>query len=66
MIIVGRRHYKTSGDGYIALAIIGLLALPIWGLIKITKGDTDEEKGLGALMLIGGIVLWIIIGVIGS
>jgi hypothetical protein len=37
--------------------------LPIVGLIKIAKGKSDDEKGLGIILLIVGIVLWIVLAV---
>jgi hypothetical protein len=50
-------------DGNIALALMLIAALPIVGLIKIAKGKSNDEKGLGIILLIVGIVLWIVLAV---
>ena len=50
-------------DGNIALVLMLIAALPIVGLVKIIKGNTDDEKGLGVILLIIGIVLWIVLAV---
>ena len=50
-------------DGNIALVLMLIAALPIVGLVKIIKGNTYDEKGLGVILLIIGIVLWIVLAV---
>ena len=57
------RRGRVGIDGNIALVLMLIAALPIVGLVKIIKGNTDDEKGLGVILLIIGIVLWIILAV---
>ena len=57
------RRGGVGFDGNIALVLMLIAALPIVGLVKIIKGNTDDEKGLGVILLIIGIVLWIVLAV---
>ena len=50
-------------DGSLAMIILGLIALPIVGLVMMLNSKTEENKVLGGVLLVVGIVLWIIIGI---
>lgn len=50
-------------DGSLAMIILGLVALPIVGLVMILNSKTEDNKVLGGVLLVVGIVLWIIIGI---
>jgi len=50
-------------DGSLAMIILGLIALPIVGLIMMLNSKTEDNKVLGGVLLVVGIVLWIIIGI---
>ena len=60
---LNHRRGRVGIDGNIALVLMLIAALPIVGLVKIIKGNTDDEKGLGVILLIIGIVLWIVLAV---
>jgi hypothetical protein len=40
-----------------------LIALPIVGLVMMLNSKTEDNKVLGGVLLVVGIVLWIIIGI---
>lgn len=50
-------------DGSLAMIILGLVALPIVGLVMMLNSKTEDNKVLGGVLLVVGIVLWIIIGI---
>ena len=50
-------------DGSLAMIILGLIALPIVGLVMMLNSKTEDNKVLGGVLLVVGIVLWIIIGI---
>ena len=50
-------------DGSLAMIILGLVALPIVGLVMMLNSKTEDNKVLGGVLLVLGIVLWIIIGI---
>ena len=50
-------------DGSLAMIILGLIALPIVGLVMMLNSKTEDNKVLGGVLLVAGIVLWIIIGI---
>lgn len=50
-------------DGSLAMIILGLVALPIVGLVMMLNSKTEDNKILGGVLLVVGIVLWIIIGI---
>ena len=50
-------------DGSLAMIILGLIALPIVGLVMMLNSKTEDNKVLGCVLLVVGIVLWIIIGI---
>lgn len=53
-------------DGNIALVLMLIAALPIVGLVKIIKGENEDDKALGVVLLVIGIIVWIIVGFIGK
>ena len=55
-----RGRGSSDGSGSIAMAIIAVVALPVVGLYKIVKGDEDD-KALGAVLLVIGLIIWIVI-----
>ena len=50
-------------DGSLAMIILGLIALPIVGWVMMLNSKTEDNKVLGGVLLVVGIVLWIIIGI---
>ena len=50
-------------DGSLAMIILGLVALPIVGVVMMLNSKTEDNKVLGGVLLVVGIVLWIIIGI---
>ena len=59
------RHGRAGSDidGSLAMIILGLVALPIVGLVMMLNSKTEDNKVLGGVLLVVGIVLWIIIGI---
>ena len=64
MNITARRGRGGSDiDGSLAMIILGLVALPIVGLVMMLNSKTEDNKVLGGVLLVVGIALWIIIGI---
>lgn len=59
----GRGRGGSDIDGSLAMIILGLVALPIVGLVMMLNSKTEDNKVLGGVLLVVGIVLWIIIGI---
>lgn len=55
---------NDSGMGCLVMILLGLFALPLVGIYFMAKGNEDD-KIIGTIMLIVGIVIWIMIGVQG-
>lgn len=58
------RHHHHGGDsgiGCIVMLVLGFIALPVVGLVMMCSGDEDQ-KALGLVILIVGIILWIMVG----
>lgn len=54
-----------DGSGYIALILMAIVALPIIGIYKIATGNEDD-KAVGTVLLIVGIIIWIIMAVVSN
>lgn len=72
MTIIGKkgenmsRRYRRSNDdmGWIAWALLAVVALPIVGIYMLLNGK-EHQKALGIVLIIVGIILWGIFGIIG-
>ena len=56
------RRYRSGGglsgfDGTLALIILGIIALPIVGVMMMTKEDS-ESKAIGLVLLVVGIIIY--------
>ena len=61
------RHRKSSDNGNtaLALALIAIIAMPIFGIYLLTRNN-ETDKTWGAILTVLGIILWIVIGVISA
>lgn len=57
--------YSGSGDTAIALALIAIVAMPIFGIYLLTRNN-ETDKMWGAILTVLGIVLWFLIGVMNA
>lgn len=53
-----RNNNNDSGLGCLIWVILGIFLMPVVGVYKILTGETDEDKGIGVIMLIVGLILW--------
>ena len=53
---------QDSGIGCLLMALVGIFALPIVGMFLLFKEHPDD-KALGAVLMVVGIVIWVIISV---
>ena len=62
-----RRYRKSSdsGDTAIALALIAIVAMPIFGIYLLTRNN-ETDKTWGAILTVLGIILWIAVGVMSA
>ena len=59
---------KNSSDGIIsmiAIVILVILATPIYGIYLLTNGKTEEQKALGILLIVVGLIIWLATGILG-
>ena len=59
-----RRNRKSSDGGTtaIAIALIAIIAMPIFGIYLLTrKNETDKIWGI--ILTVVGIILWIALGI---
>lgn len=58
------RHYHSGGGlwGLLAIIVIAIYALPIVGVFLMIGGKTNDEKVLGVILTVVGIIIWSIIG----
>ena len=54
-------HSDDSGLGCLVALILGLMALPIVGLWMTVAGTDDDQRALGIVLTIVGIIIWIAI-----
>ena len=60
---------KNSSDGIvsmIAIVILVILATPIYGIYLLTNGKTENQKALGIVLIVVGLIIWLATGIIGS
>ena len=60
---------KSSGsvDTMLAMVIIAIIAMPIFGIYLYVHPDSKEEdKTVGTIMIVLGILIWLIAKIIGS
>ena len=60
---------KNSSDGIIsmiAIVILLILATPIYGIYLLTNGKTEDQKALGIVLIVLGLIIWFVTGIIGS
>ena len=53
---------QDSGTGCLLMALVGIFALPIVGMFLLFQEHPDD-KTLGAVLMVVGIVIWVIISV---
>ena len=46
--------------GCLAIVFIGIVAMPLVGVYMLVKGK-DEQKGIGLILTIIGVILWIFV-----
>lgn len=60
-----RCHRSSSGEAgcliFILLLGLAIFTMPIMGGIILAKGKEDE-KSIGAILLVVGVILWIVVG----
>lgn len=62
------RHYRRcrcndDGMGCLIMIILGIFALPIVGFYMMVAGDNSEQRAIGVVLLIVGLIFWIAAGV---
>lgn len=66
----GRRPRKDGDDcttSCIVYFILGIVAMPLLGLYLLLKKDADDgTRAIGAVLLIVGIILWVVVAVQGA
>lgn len=55
-----RKNETESGLGCVAAMILGVLFMPIVGLVFVC-GKDPGRKTLGWVLLVGGIILWLLL-----
>ena len=63
---MARRGRGGGIDGSLATILLAVFALPIVGLIMLLNSETEENKTLGGVLLVVGIIIWIILGVVSN
>lgn len=58
--MMNKRKDDDAALGCVVYAIVGMLLMPIVGLFLVCSKDS-EKKGLGWVLLIVGVVLWIVV-----
>lgn len=51
---------KNSSDGIvsmIAIVILVILATPIYGIYLLTNGKTEDQKALGIILIVLGLII---------
>ena len=61
------RHRKSSdsGNAAIALALLAIIAMPIFGIYLLTRNN-ETDKTWGAILTVLGVILWIVIGIMSA
>ena len=60
---------NKSSDGInsmLAMIILAILAMPIFGIYTVTHSAKEDDKTLGIVMFVLGIIIWFVTGIIGS
>ena len=61
----GHRKSSDSGNTAIAIALIAIIAMPIFGIYLLTRNN-ETDKTWGAILTVLGVVLWFVIGVMSA
>ena len=61
------RHYRRcncndDGMGCLIMVLLGIFALPLVGLYMMLAGDNGEQRTIGVVLLIVGVIIWIATG----
>lgn len=56
-------HGNDSGMGCLVLVILGLMAMPLVGIYMMLCGEDTDQKAIGLILTIVGIILWIMAAV---
>ena len=59
---------KSTGsfESVFAMIIFAIIAMPIFGIYLCTQPDRkEEEKAVGAFMIVLGFAIWLLAGIIG-
>lgn len=61
-----RKNWKTAGtEKFVGFLIAVVFVLPIYGIFKMLCGKEESDKILGAILLVVGIVIWILLAIAG-
>ena len=55
---MGKRKNNSDGTTALAMILLGIIAMPIVG-ISLMKSENDTDKGVGLILTIVGIVIWL-------
>lgn len=57
--------YGGGGDlmGFLAIILMAIIALPLVGGFILVTGKETENKVIGGVILIVGIILWAVLGI---
>lgn len=53
-------------SGGLALLFLGIFALPLVGLYLVAASKNEEDKALGIVLMVVGIIIWIVLAAIGN
>ena len=55
-----RRNHSDGASSALAIALIAIVAMPIFGIYLLTRNN-ETDKVLGTILTVLGIILWIVI-----
>ena len=54
-----RHNHDDSGMGCLVVLVLGLMAMPLVGLYMLIAGEDTDQKAIGLILTIVGLILWI-------
>ena len=54
-----RHNHDDSGMGCLVIFVLGLMAMPLVGLYMLIAGENSDQKVIGLILTIVGLILWI-------
>ena len=57
---------SDSINSMLAMVILAILVMPFFGIYTVTHSTKEDDKTLGIVMIVLGIIIWLVTGLIGS